>query len=55
MKNLLCFLIPTFTVAAIIADFGKPHPAVTNPAASNVALLSDVERAHATHHLTRHH
>jgi hypothetical protein len=55
MKNLLCFLIPTITIAVVIADIGKPNPAVTYPTASNVVILPDVERATATHHLTRHH
>jgi hypothetical protein len=48
-------LIPTITIAAVIADIGKPNPAVTYPTAANVVILPDVERATATHHLTRHH
>jgi hypothetical protein len=55
MKNLLCFLIPTITIAAIISDIGKSAPTFTYPTTSNVVILPDIERATATHHLTRHH
>jgi len=55
MKNLLCFLIPTITIAAVIADIGKPNPAVTYPTAANVVILPDVERATATYNLTGNH
>jgi hypothetical protein len=55
MKNLLCFLIPTLTIAAIIAELGKPNPAATYSTTANVTLLSDVERAAATSKLTPHH
>ena len=55
MKNLLCFLIPTLTFAAVISDLGKSHSSFTYSAPSSVMRLSDVERAHATQHLTGDH
>ncbi len=48
MKNILLFLIPTITIAAVISDLGKPTDPVTYPAAANVMRLSDAERAAAT-------
>ena len=53
MKNLLCFLIPTLTFAAVISDLGNAHSNYTYSAPSSVTLGSDHERAAATHKLTR--
>jgi hypothetical protein len=55
MKNLLCFLIPTITIAVLISDIGKPNPAATYSTTANVTILPDVERAAATSKLTPHH
>jgi hypothetical protein len=55
MKNLLCFLIPTITIAVVIADIGQPNPTATYPTTSNVVILPDVERATATYNLTGNH
>lgn len=51
MKNLLCFLIPTLTFAAIIHDLGTSHSNYTYSAPSSVILRSDTERAAATYNL----
>ena len=53
MKNLLCFLIPVITFAAVINDLGSTHSNYTYSAPSSVTLSGDNERASATHNLTR--
>ena len=53
MKNLICFLIPVITFAAIINDLGAANTNYTYSAPSSVTLGSDNERASATHNLTR--
>jgi hypothetical protein len=55
MKNLLCFLIPTITIALVISDLGKSHSSFTYSTSPSVMRLPDVERASATQQLTRHH
>ena len=55
MKNLLCFLIPVITFAAIIHDLGSAHSNYTYFAPSSITLGSDNERADATRSLTSDH
>jgi hypothetical protein len=55
MKNLLCFLIPVITFAAIINDLGAANSNYTYSAPSSITLGSDNERAHATRNLTGDH
>jgi hypothetical protein len=55
MKNLLCFLIPVITFAAIINDLGAANSNYTYSAPPSVTLGSDNERADATNKLTREH